>query len=1131
MIEIYDHIPSEPIVDKQKKYDSYSSYYKKYHRDIVRFMKYGEPMRQFYQPGRRPIFLPTQTEVNTITKFYNVLVRNFITEDVIAAIREHNYINVNSSIYFALNCFISEDQLLRSYEVLFYKNTCAGYYRLELEDDSNWTRSLKPNIALDDPCIDKSLQTLSRFFYNASHIAPTRDMAHFNISFEFWDLERSVVRYDVKTAMWTGVYNMFEQAVLMVLREIRDHIFEGHYPTRSRPLVTYYHPDGDLVTYMEELLQIPMEHLYVKSMRLTFNYNVHRSYLRRMLYLPVPAFGGCAALDSMRPALKKRIQKFIKSNTPLNDTTNSCFFYEVFKEKAIEKKLEYGFDLYDVTPLDRALEILKDLEFSTCLIDFSKFEPQCHFSKEQAPLLTLLLVNNHYYTVDTNHIGDILKYRKCDTCYNYYNFRTETNLKHIEGKCSKKRKRADDELTWSYLKKSDSKQEWDDIYFADFETFKNDDEGNFVVYAAGLVSLKNENVHLFIGEDALGNMLDYLSGKNCLVYFYNGSNFDFHFIVDHYIENDIEITSIVYRGRQIMTMKSKQVEFKDLYLFTLCSLRKACEDFGVPEDYWKKEFDHSKVNSYEDVEKFKSEIETYLTYDVLSLKHVFKNFKESFEEINGVDITQCLTLSHAAFTAWYSDVNIPLALPSITCDSMIRRSYYGGRVFPQKIIYETSQPDANYDGLNDYFVDIDFVSLYPTAMCKHKYFYGNPKLVEDPVELKRIVGDLNTNWKNIVCVDVECPDIYTPILPERLSDGKVYYNLKPKKKQVYVAKELDFAVRMGYSIVNVYWALTFPSEGFIFKDFILKNMKIKNSSKKGTPRYTISKITMNATYGKFAQRRFVSNKTVHSTVVKDMTDVLDIKMIKKKNGEFGCIVERLANNRNPTKPVYIASQITAYSRLICNEVLDHIKAIRVPSQSFIYSDTDSFVIPYSAYKIAEEKGYIGKDLGQLDDELDGGKITKAIMLAPKTYIMEYITPENKTLWKVRCKGIPHVGHPILKDNYDITDEEEKEILTSNDVSKRVYYLKDTFGNPIVKSRFITYDMFKSLVTNPSLYIECKFSSFRKTINLNMKNKNEENKSGIQFTRNFRSIRGLSWWHENNIREMPSELYGYCKPKK
>lgn len=1130
MIEIYDNIPRFPIDDKQKKYDSYSSYYKKYHRDIVRFMKYGEPMRTFQQPGRRPIFMPTLTEVNSIVKFYDVLVRNFVTEDVINTIREFNHINVNSSVYFMLTSFISEDQLLRSYEVSFYKNTCVGYYELQLDDDSNWTRSLKPDVALDDPCIDKSLQTLSRFFYNASHIVPTRDMTHFYISFEFWDLERSVARYDVKTAMWTGVYNMFEQSVLMVLREIREHVFNGHYPTHSKPLVTYYFADGELVTYMEELLQIPMEHLFVKSMRLTFNYDVDRSHLRRILYLPLPAFGGCAGLDSLRPALKKRIKSFISSKTPLDDTTNSCFFYEVFREDAIRKKIEYGYQLHDFTPLKDALDILKDLPFGACIIDFSKFEPKCYFSKEQTPLLTLLLINNHYYSIDSNHIGDILKYRKCETCYNYFNFRTEANMKHVEGTCSKKRKRKEDELVWSYLKPNNVKQEWKNIYFADLETLK-DDDGNFIVYAAGLVSLKSDKTHIFVGEQALGDMIKFLSGKDCLVYFYNGSNFDLHFLVDYYIENDVEITSIVYRGRQIMTMKSKEIEFKDLYLFTLCSLRKACEDFEVPDEYWKKEFDHTRVNNFDDVEELKNEIETYLTYDVLSLKHVFKNFRKSFEEINGVDITQCLTLSHAAFTAWFSQANIPLALPSITCDSMIRRSYYGGRVFPQKIIYESKQVNTAYDELEDYFVDIDFVSLYPTAMSKYKYFFGNPKHEEDPVQLKRIIADLNTNWKNIVCVDVECPDIYTPLLPERLADGRVYYNLSPKKKQVYVAKELEFAVKRGYRIVKVHWALTFPSEGFIFKDFILKNMKIKNSSKKGTAHYTISKLTMNATYGKFAQRRFVSNKTVHSTVVKDMKDVLDIKMVKKRNGEFACIVERLANNRNPTKPVYIASQITAYSRLICNEALDSIGAIKQPSQSFIYSDTDSFVIPCSAYKKAEEKGLIGKELGQLDDELDGGKITKAIMLAPKTYIMEYITPDNETFWKVRCKGIPHAGYPILKGEYSISDEEEKEILCSNDVSKRVYYLRDSFNESLIKSRYITYDMFKALVENPALYIECKFSSFRKTIDLNMKNKKDENKSGIRFTRNFRSIKGLSWWHNNNVREMPSELYGFCKPKK
>ena len=81
-----------------------------------------------------------------------------------------------------------------------------------------------------------------------------------------------------------------------------------------------------------------------------------------------------------------------------------------------------------------------------------------------------------------------------------------------------------------------------------------------------------------------------------------------------------------------------------------------------------------------------------------------------------------------------------------------------------------------------------------------------------------------------------------------------------------------------------------------------------------------------------------------------------------------------------------------------------------------YGDTDSLLVHCSQVEKLIHAGWIAKENGKLTDELnedfalpDGSfqfsKVIEYIGVAPKTYAIKYITPDNKMKEKIKLKGI------------------------------------------------------------------------------------------------------------------------------
>lgn len=130
--------------------------------------------------------------------------------------------------------------------------------------------------------------------------------------------------------------------------------------------------------------------------------------------------------------------------------------------------------------------------------------------------------------------------------------------------------------------------------------------------------------------------------------------------------------------------------------------------------------------------------------------------------------------------------------------------------------------------------------------------------------------------------------------------------------------------------------------------------------------------------------------------------------------------DRLDFEGSVSKPIQLSAEILAQSRVMMNDLLDlidpgrlHPEIVRpldeLLANTIYYTDTDSaFVHSTHMDRIKHmvvKEGAL-KQLGELDDELEGGKIIEAIFLAPKTYALKYIMPDNTIHYKFRDKGKP-----------------------------------------------------------------------------------------------------------------------------
>ncbi|MDR3478835.1 MAG: DNA polymerase, partial [Gammaproteobacteria bacterium] len=152
----------------------------------------------------------------------------------------------------------------------------------------------------------------------------------------------------------------------------------------------------------------------------------------------------------------------------------------------------------------------------------------------------------------------------------------------------------------------EDKIDYSKVIHWDLETFQPVEDGvRHEIYASGFYDKK---YRVFYGQDAMEKTIDhFLKFENKIISAYNGSGFDFSFLLDSLTERGAIITKLIMNNGKLMGFswhigkdESKSNKIFDLFLFTLPSgLKKACMDFKIENQ--KGDFDHEKMKSWDDV--------------------------------------------------------------------------------------------------------------------------------------------------------------------------------------------------------------------------------------------------------------------------------------------------------------------------------------------------------------------------------------------------------------------------------------------------------------------------------------------------------------------------------------------------
>lgn len=640
----------------------------------------------------------------------------------------------------------------------------------------------------------------------------------------------------------------------------------------------------------------------------------------------------------------------------------------------------------------------------------------------------------------------------------------------------------------------------------DFETHTIENSNEHVPYAIGyrVASYNYSNIGYFYGYDCVKNFIDYLEGlpgSSYTAWGFNCSKYDKHFLIDEIVIRKLEPKFILQAGGSLTMMEIKlqtgiEIKFLDLMKFfgQPISLEEACKSYEVPikKDCFPYDFLNEIKNIYyvgkEPEPRYYKEGHKpqnydpnnenwnlrdrcleYLLNDITMTTELYRKMSLTFWERFKVNIADFITVQQMSYALWTSTIipntslktcttwNCPYPMPDISNfpkiyipnQELYEISYeaiYGGRVYPNKREFESSQYEAIKKGeiqyqdiQDDYITMFDVCSLYPFAMKNYNYPVGKErKLREFEVIMinQKLVDDKSFRLDLGIYLVFYTPNphLLNPVLPRKHVKKDVYGKLTASgliwdlssSEGRYTSVDLNLALDKGYTIrvkEGVVWDQSYP----IFSTFIdiMFEMKREAEEKKNEAIRTCAKIQMNSLYGKFSQKLFTEDVIISGTIDSaskfifshDLTEVIPIRNPERE--VLGVILkgkQPAAKSGNP-RPNYISAFILSYSRKKMWEYFDLICPNDGKKEYFeeslkdlyFYGDTDSFHVRCTPevmqrlqpYIIPNRLGYICNDLKK-----DDGKIIKAEYVGPKTYWIEWIGKDNKIYNNGKCKGIP-----------------------------------------------------------------------------------------------------------------------------
>lgn len=815
----------------------------------------------------------------------------------------------------------------------------------------------------------------------------------------------------------------------------------------------------------------------------TANYIIYIHALD-ILITPLDVAGGCSERHkNTREKLDKNTTIIIRSYQSKNDNCLiQCFnqFYKTNNTKASTVRKELGIpegkiDISFIPKLSEYYNNKFDKQYGYQLLNENL---QFIYFNKQAEYIKLLLRNEHYF------VFEYLNYKQCEHCGQRLKEENDTHVCNFKMKNYRRMKKKDRTFVRYMNITEDKIIDYNTVVHWDLETFK-EKQDKHTTYASGYSEGKKVIIHY--GKEAMKQTIDrFATYKNKIISAYNGSGFDFYFLVEELSNRGIKVENMINSNGKLMSFTfGENNKVFDLCLYLTCSLDKACKDFKVKNK--KSTFEHSKMTCWDDVETYRNEVEPYLNLDVLALKEVFETFNNMMYEKFKVNITSYMSAGQLGYSIWLSTIDKDIEIPSLEKYDFIKLATYGARCYPQKKTYKSTKWDElrkEYDGVElynklkeskEYIFNADATSLYPASMAgfdlvKVAYPLGASRWSDNPDK------EYKNNKIGVYEVEFVAPKkLRVPILPTRRMMGNrcvgINWSLQDGSG-VFSSVDIQNAISCGYEVKFINKCLVWDDSGDVFSKYIntFYQMKEEAERNKNDVARSVAKLFLNSLYGKTLQKANVTNNTMVNNLKEFNEFVRDYELTSFHLYNNKMLVTGDAKNKEKriTKPSQLGCFVTAYSRKI---MLTYMKEIdpTLTSCVFTYTDTDSMHMSGEAYEQLKQKGMIKEKkeskLGYLCSDIDNeGIIFNEINLAPKCYMYEYINNKGEIkeedMATMKCKGI--VKKKLRAELYKQEKKEELEFvslrkkhnkLTSKDEEKGIDHFsivqtiqKRTFNN-------------------------------------------------------------------------------------
>ena len=214
------------------------------------------------------------------------------------------------------------------------------------------------------------------------------------------------------------------------------------------------------------------------------------------------------------------------------------------------------------------------------------------------------------------------------------------------------------------------------------------------------------------------------------------------------------------------------------------------------------------------------------------MRECYKKIATNIWEAHSLNLNEFLTISGLAYYLWRTMLKEKVHLMSYENDQWVRRAIFGGRCYPQKQYYASPDADKPYDVITDYLVDLDVVSLYPTAMkSRHPdfpdfdfrypdgHFYPKDLITDETAEQRRKLQTYRTlfnehGWSKLCILEVELElptHLISAPLPHKDDFGFTRWSFEDaaKGRQVYTSVDINRAIKYGYRIKKIHKMLIF----------------------------------------------------------------------------------------------------------------------------------------------------------------------------------------------------------------------------------------------------------------------------------------------------------------------------------